>query len=248
MRHMPATPAVHGRTPLIAGAEPTTIAGALAAVCALVLGLTGCTGGSQAHPDLAGLSGPELLEVTADEMAGLETVRLVMTVDSELADLPLTRMEAQVTRDGDAAGAASIEQFGQLLEADFVVVGDDFHFRLLGGWQRLSRGDAAALALDPAVIFDPDRGMPAILRTATDPEITATPDTSAVGMYEVAVAVNADLGRALVPGLPDGLTATLFIDPQRPLLRQVIFHLPEAAGAVRVELSDFDADADIRAP
>jgi hypothetical protein len=50
-----------------------------------------------------------------------------------------------------------------------------------------------------------------------------------------------------VPGVLEGLTATLFIDPQRPLLRQVVFDLV-GGGTVTVELSDFDADADIRAP
>jgi lipoprotein LprG len=242
MRAMPAPPTARRRC------RPATPGGGLAA--ALLLALAGCTGGSEPDPDLAGLSAPELIQVTADEMAELETVRLTVTVDSEQLGLPLRRLEGQVTRGGDAAGTALMEQFGQLLEVEFVVVGDDFYFQLLGAWQHLSRRDAVALALDPAVILDPDRGVADLLRTATEPAIVATPDASASGMYEVAAAVDAERASALVPGVPgvlEGLTATLFIDPQRPLLRQVVFDLV-GGGTVTVELSDFDADADIRAP
>jgi lipoprotein LprG len=240
----PTARAIHPARPARAALLGAALLGAAVSAALLV---AGCTGSRDVQADLTGLSGPELLAVVADEMAELETVRLAATVEAELAGLPVRQVEAQVTRDGDAAGTAQIEQFSQLFEMEFVVVGEDFHYRLVGDWQRLTRAEVGLLYLDLAAVLDPDRGLANLLRTATTAELVATPETSPEQMYEVTAAFDPDSVSELLPGVPDGLTGTLWIDADRPVVRRVRFDLPGLA-PITVELSDFDAPADIRVP
>src|SRR5690606_28699616 len=120
------------------------------AVLLSTLALAACTGDQDPPPDNA----EQVLADAADAMADLRTVRLRVQADTDLAELPVRRVEAQVTRTGDAAGTAQVAQFGRLVEGAFVVVGDDFHSQVLGGWQKGSRAEAAAL-YDPSAILDP---------------------------------------------------------------------------------------------
>src|SRR5690606_8467025 len=98
-----------------------------AALLLLPLGLAACTGdeGGRTPDDAA-----QVLADAGDAMADLQTVRLRVEAGTDLAELPVRQVEAQVTRTGDAAGTAHVEQFGQLLEVAFVVVGDDFHYQV----------------------------------------------------------------------------------------------------------------------
>ena len=48
-----------------------------------------------------------MLPAAADEMAGVETTRMVVETDAGLTELSLRRVEGTLTRSGDAEGAAS---------------------------------------------------------------------------------------------------------------------------------------------
>lgn len=214
----------------------------LAAGCALALALTAC---QDEATDLSGLSADELLAVAADEMAEVETVRVRMDSDANVGELPVRQVDGQVTGSGDAEGSAQVEQFGQLMELDFVVVGDAFHYRLLGGWQQVPRADAESL-YDPSAILDPERGVAQLLRTAGDAALDGTEELDGVDTYRVTATLDLAAAAALLPGAPDGLTGTLWIGADRRL-HQAVLALPDG-GTATVRLSDFDAPADISAP
>lgn len=218
----------------------------LAAVLA-VLTVGGCTRGGQAPVDGPLPDAAQLLEASAQEMAGVQTARLSIEADAEVADLAVRRVDGVVTRSGEAEGTAQVEQFGVLAEADFVVVAGTFHFRLVGGWQQVPLDSADAL-YDPSAILDPDRGVAALLRTATDAQTGGQDSLDGVDTYQVTAAFDAAVLDPLLPGIGDGVTGTLWLGSDRPVLHQARFEVPDGAGTVTVTLSDFDAPVDISAP
>ncbi|MFS8523170.1 MAG: LppX_LprAFG lipoprotein [Micromonosporaceae bacterium] len=220
--------------------SPRTAAAAVLLVS--TLWLTSCTG-DQDLPDDA----DQVLAGAVDAMADLRTVRLRVQADTDVAELPVRRVEAQVTRTGDAAGTAQVEQFGQLVEVTFVVVGDAFHYQVLGGWQKGSRAEAAAL-YDPSAILDPDRGVAHLLRTLTDARVEGEDEVAGVRTWRVTGGLAREAVATLLPGAPEGVTGTLWIGVERPLLHRVRVELPDGAGPVTVDLFDHDAPADIREP
>lgn len=216
----------------------------LAAVAVLLV--TACTGGSGDDADLP--AGQPLLASAADEMAGVETVGIRMEADTSMADLAMYRaVDGVLTRAGDAQGTVELEQAGQLVEVEFVAVDDTFYYRLFGGWSEMPLAEAGTL-YDPSTILDPDRGLAHLLRTATDPEVRGEEG----GRYEVAATFTGEAVSALLPAaVPGDVQGTVWIGTDRPLLHRGEFPLPgeEAeTGTVIVELSDFDAPAQISAP
>jgi lipoprotein LprG len=234
------------------GTRRTTVVLAAGAVTALAAGtaMTGCTGDGAAD-QLAGRSASELLAAAAEEMAAVGTVRLRVDVEAAAgaagtATVPVRDVDGHVTAAGDAQGTARVEQFGQLVELEFVVTGDDFHYRLLGSWQQVPRAEAASL-YDPSVILDPDRGVANLLRTATEADLDGTERIGGVDTVRVTATVDQEAAAALLPGAPEGLTATMWVGTDRILLHQVVFSAPEF-GTATVRLSDHDVPVDIRAP
>lgn len=217
-----------------------TAVSCLAVVAVLAAGCTGERGDEEAPPDAEAL-----LASAADEMAQVDTVRLHIGADTALADLPVREADAVVTRAGDAQGSAQIEQFGQVLELEFVLAGDTFYYQLIGPWLELPR-EKAAEYYDPTAILDPERGVAHLLRNADQAEVRGTGDAGGVDAYEVGASFAAADLAALLPGVPEQVDGTLWIGQERPLLHRAEFSLP--GGTVTVELSDFDAPVEIRAP
>lgn len=193
-------------------------------------------------PDGAGL-----LSAAADEMAGVETVAMLLESDTELAGLPVRQVDGVITRAGDAEGTALVEQLGQQLELQFVVVDETFHYQLLGSWQELPLADAAQF-YDPSAVLDPERGVSQLLRTATEPAVERRDGDR----YEVSATFDAAALAVLLPGTTEDTRGTVWIGVDRPLLHQARFPVPAASGGepgmVNVALSRFDEPVTIVAP
>ena len=224
------------RRSIITAVTSLAVAAALAA---------GCTGERDNGDDAPLPDADTLLTSAADEMAGVETVRLRISADTEVADLPVREADAVVTRSGDAEGSAQIEQLGQVLELNFVMAGDTFYYQLIGPWLELSR-DEAAQYYDPSAILDPERGVASLLRNAEQAEVRGTGSVGDTDTYEVAASFAAADLAVLLPGVPERVDGTVWIGQERPLLHRAAFALD--GGTVTVELSDFDAPVQISAP
>jgi lipoprotein LprG len=202
----------------------------------------GRDGGDDDLPDGAGL-----LAAAADEMAGVETVAMLLETDTDLGGLPVRQVDGVVTQAGDAEGTARVEQFGQELELRFVVVDEIFHYQLLGNWQQLPLADAAEF-YDPSAILDPDRGVAQLLRTATDPRVERRDGDR----YEVTATFGAASLAVLLPGTTADTRGTVWIGVDRPLLHQARFPAPAPqggeSGTVDVALSNFDEPVTVVAP
>lgn len=226
---------------------PRPVRRTIAALLLVLSAAVGCGRGGGGDGDLP--AAEELLAAAADEMAGVQSTRVVVETDADLSGLSVRRVEGVLTRSGEAEGTAQIEQLGALMEVSFVLVGDTFHYKLIGGWQQLPLSQAATL-YDPSAILDAERGVPHLLRTATDGEVEARETVSGVDTYRVSATLSSGALGALLPGVGESVPGTLWIGVDRPLLHRAEVTLTGAAGAgtATVTLADFDAPVEISAP
>lgn len=229
------------RMPIRRPAFATAVA--LAAVTGL-LAAAGCSG-DRDDGDLP--DGAELLQAAADEMAEVETVAFRLEAEAGVAGLPVREVEGVLTQAGEAEGTAVVEQLGQVLEVDFVVLDDTFHFQLFGGWQELPLAEATDVYA-PTSVLDPDRGVANLLRTASDPTVERRDGD----LYEVTADLNRQALAGLVPDPAGGTRGTVWIGVDRPLLHRVELPVPAEGegetGTLSVSLSGFDQPVEISAP
>jgi len=213
-------------------------------VLLITLLLAGCSGGGDGGEDLP--AGADLLTRSAEAMAAVTTARFSLGVEGTLAGFPVQGAQAQLTREGDAAGTVTLEQGGQVNELQFVLTGGSLYLQgPTGGFQKLPAALAGSV-YDPSVILDPQRGIPALLRAGTAATTEAREQVGGVDAYRVRATFPAAALGGLVPGAVADTTGQVWIGVDGSRLVQARFPLPEATATVR--LSDFDAPADITPP
>ena len=138
-----------------------------ALIGSLVLALVaGCTssGGAGAQPD-----GPDVLAKASAGMKSVTSTHFTIKVDGELPDVTVKDAEGDLNAAGESQGRAKVEQFGQLIEVDYVLVGQDLYFKgPTGGFTKLPAA-LAGQVYDPTAILDPDKGVPACWPTRATP-------------------------------------------------------------------------------
>lgn len=226
------------------------LSGVLAGV---LLALAGCTSGSGGDPEPAATSTAppptpaELLEDSAAAMESVQTAHFTIEVSGDLPELILNKGEGDLTAAGDAQGSATIKQFGQLVEVEFVLVGGELHLKAgTGGFAQVP----AALAgnvYDPSVILDPTSGVSAVLRGVQSP-VDAGSDGN---VRKVSGTVPQAVAAGLVPGITTDVDGVFGIDTTNDRLVDATFGLTGADGqpaTVAVTLSDLDAPVTVTAP
>lgn len=221
------------------------------ALLAVLAALASCTksGSKQTGADLP--DGAALVRESATAMSQIKTAKFLITADGAISGLSLRRAEGTLTKEGDAKGAAQIEQGGQNLDLTFVIVGDKIYLKgPTGGYQALPLR-LAATVYDPSAILDPDRGIAKVLSTATDAKTEAAEAVDGKDAWRVAITANgADLS-TIIPGVSAGTPGKVWIDSADKRLHKAVFTLPAdggATGTVTVSFTEFDAPATISAP
>jgi lipoprotein LprG len=221
---------------------------ALALVTTTALGLAVLAGCGGDDGDLP--AGEALVKSAATEMRSVKTARFVITTDGTVDRLGLSGADAVVTGDGDAKGTATLDDAGSSTELTFVVVGETLHLKgLTGDWQRVPLALAASV-YDPSKILDPDRGVAHVLATASGAKTESTETVAGTRTYKVTATLDATALAAIVPGVDENVTGTLWIGADRPLLHRASFRVPGdgGGGTATVTLSEFDAQVTISAP
>jgi lipoprotein LprG len=184
-------------------------------------------------------------------MGAVNSAHVTIDAEGQVGDLPLRSAEGDLTRDGDAKGSIKLAVLSALLEVEFVVVGEDYYIKgLSGGWQKQSAADVATY-YDPSAILDPDRGIAKILSSATDPKTEAADSANGVDTYRVAVKLDNVEVAAVVPGVPPGVTGTLWFERTSKRLVKAVLKVPAATGepgTVTINLTDLDKPVTISAP
>lgn len=227
---------------------PAAVALLAGTLAATALGLVGCTHRAPLP------SASRLLGDSSRAMARVATVHFVLQVSGPLGGfLPIRRAEGDLTRGGDAAATALIEQSGNLVEYHLVVVRRTFYLQgATGGFQTLPAPIAAAF-YDPSRLLDPSSGIPNMLRTATSARTVASGSVNGVAAYEVDARVGTGVFEHLLP-LPATVPAQLWIAAGSARLLRAILSLSttgsggSGATELTLTLSRFDAPVAIRPP
>src|SRR5258706_7038161 len=132
---------------------------ALIAFLAPVLFLLGAAACSKDEDPSTLPDGAALVSESAAVMRSVQSAHIVIDVDGAMSSLPIKRAQGDLKRNGDAQGDIQLQQLGQLIQLDFVLLGGDAYLKFpTGGWQK-SAGGTSAFPYDPSAILDPDRGV-----------------------------------------------------------------------------------------
>lgn len=192
-------------------------------------------------------SAAELLTSATTAMKTVSTAHFSLSVTGTLPDLIVQNGEGDLTSTGSAQGTAAIRQFGQLVEVEFVVVDKALYLKAgTGGFTEVPAALAGQI-YDPTAILDPERGVAAVLASATG--LSAV--TSADGSYTVSGTVPEKVAASLTPGITSDVAGTFVIDAATSRTSSVAFATTGSDGlpaTVTLELADFDKELAITVP
>lgn len=216
----------------------------LAAVTAVAAACTGQDSGGGPGEQLP--DARQLLRQSSQAMAQVDSARFAVDVQGTVEGTSLTHAEGQLTREGDAQGTARLALGRQTTEIRFVIVDGLLYLQgPTGGFRQLPL-EAANTVYNPSVILDPQRGIPALLRSATAARTEARERVNGVDAYRVSATLPGDRLAFLVPGTTQNLTGQLWIAAERSRLVQARVPLP--GGTTTMRLSEFDAPVEIISP
>jgi lipoprotein LprG len=188
----------------------------------------------------------------AAAMAQVQTVAVDVAVDPALTSIPVRSATGKLTSAGDAIGTATLSQGTSTVEFNFVITQGTLYLKgATGQYQRLPLALAAGI-YDPTALLSPDRGVAALLRTATNATTEAREDVNGVPAYRVRATLDPNLVTGIVPGLTGATTGTVWIDQASSRVLKAQIDVPNPAGGgpvpVTVTLSDFNAPVTVTPP
>src|SRR5450755_456825 len=221
------------------------LAGAFA-LALLVLG--GCSSTTTtATPTAVTPAATDLLADSSSAMSSVTSAGFSLKVEGQLPSVTVQTARGVLTAAGDAKGTATIVQFGQLIEAEFVLVGGELYVKgATGGFAKVPAALAGTL-YDPSAILDPGKGVAKVLASVQNPTITGSDG----GAWLVGGTVPATVIGALVPGISTDVTAVFTVEMTGAQLSAATFTLNGADGTpatVTVELSDLNQPVSISPP
>lgn len=225
-------------------------AGPMAALVVLVITvlLAACTNSTDTSEASATPTDPAAaLAAASAAMAGVASAHFTLNVNGQLPNILVSSAEGDLTREGDARGTATVSQFGQTVEVEFVLADQVLYVKgPTGGFSQIP-GALAGEIYDPSGLLSPDRGVSKVLSSVTDPTLVSADDQSVVvaGNVPQAVAVG------ILPGLSSDVRGTFTLDARTSELTAATFETPGQDGqpaTVDVRLTELDEPLDITAP
>jgi lipoprotein LprG len=215
-------------------------------LAALFLALvTSCSGsGDQQKATLP--DGTALLADAAKAMRGVTTTHFTLEVQGNTSGVQLRSADGQLTREGSAKGTAKVDEGRQLLELQFVIIGQDLYIKPPTGRVQKLPLSFAGTVYDPSAILNPDRGIAAALASGTGATTEAREQVDGVDSYRLQVKFPAQPLGAVVPGLAQDKTSEIWVAAQGSRLVKAQF--PTTYGTGTVHFSDFDAPVEITPP
>jgi lipoprotein LprG len=214
-------------------------------IAALIIALvTSCSGSSGQTANLP--NGVALLGDSAKAMRAVTSTHFAVEVEGNSPGVQLRSAEGQLTRVGSAKGIAKVDEGAQLLELQFVIIGQDLYLRPPTGPVQKLPLSFAGQVYDPSVILNPDRGIAAALASGTGSTTETREQVDGVDTYQLQVKFPAQPLGSLVPQLAQDKTSDIWVAAQGSRLIKAKF--PTTYGSATVHFSDFDAPVDITPP
>ncbi|MCG5212523.1 LppX_LprAFG lipoprotein [Streptosporangium soli] len=223
--------------------------GVLVQIVAAAFLVAACTGGAGGAGGAALPAGADLLKKSAAAMGAVKSAGFAIETEGK-PPVPLRKADGRLTSKGDGDGTIQIDVLGSLQELDFVLLGDTVHFKgPTGGFQKMTRAELAAI-YDPSAILSADKGVPALLTSATGPVTEAAEKIADLDAYRVAASLSRQALLPLVPGITQGVDAKLWVDKATGRLLKASLPLGtgDSAGTVTVTFHDYDAPVEVTAP
>jgi len=224
-----------------------------ALLLAVTLVLTSCTKDSSSGQSSANLpDATQLLVASAAAMKDVKTAQFTLDIEGKIADLTVQHAEGSLTRAGEAKGTARVEQFGQTVEVQFVIIDKKVYLKgPTGGFQQVPAALAASV-YDPSAILDPDRGVAKLLAGIKDPKTEAKESVGGQDAYRIGFTPAPGALDALIPGIGDKATGKLWLGVDSKRLLKGEFTVPASGsnkgGKVIITFSGYDSPVTIKAP
>ncbi|TCO58741.1 LppX_LprAFG lipoprotein [Actinocrispum wychmicini] len=213
-----------------------------------VLGLVAVAGcSSTSTPDSASLpDGTGLLKDAATASKSFSSAHFTMNVTGQVPGLPISQLDGDLNKAGDAKGHAKLSQFGTLIDVEFVVADKTIYIKgPTGSFQRF--GDASKV-FDTSAILDPDRGVGKLLGTVSAAKTEAAEDVAGAKTYRVTGKVTKEGLTGLVPGIQSDVNVKVWVrqdNPHQPV-KATIEVTP--GNSVDISLSDVDKPVTVTKP
>lgn len=217
----------------------------LALFAALIIAaLTSCSAVEEQRLTLP--DGTRLLADSATAMRTVNTTHVIIDVQGDVPGVQLRSADGLLTRDGSAKGTAKMDFGRQILEVEFVSIGDKRYVRIPpSGFQLWPTA-----VYDPSIILNPDRGIASALASGKEATTEAREQVGGVDSYRLQVNFPAQplspLLSTFVPGPPQDRTGQVWIAAQGSRLMQAQF--PATNGSITVRFSEFDDPVEITPP
>ncbi|HEX8933386.1 MAG TPA: LppX_LprAFG lipoprotein [Pseudonocardiaceae bacterium] len=216
-----------------------------ALIMSLIIALVTACGGSLGKT--ANLpQGTTVLADAAKAMRGVNTTHFAFDVQGDTPGVQLRSADGQLTREGSAKGTAKVDEGRQLLELQFVIIGQDLYLRPpTGPVQKLPLSFAGSV-YDPSVILNPDKGIAAALASGKDVTTEEREQVDGVDTYRLKVTFPAQPMGTLVPGLAVDKASEVWVAVQGSRLIKAQF--PTTTGSVTAHFSEYDVPVQITPP
>ena len=223
-------------------------------LCAALVAVASCTSGSGDTAATSTAQGAQqLLRKSAASMRAVTSVQFTLTVTGDLTAIPVHNATGTLTKAGNAKGNARITELGQLVQVDFVLIGDTFYLKgPTGGYQKLSASLAKSL-FDPTAILDPNRGVAHVLASVRNAQPGGGETVDGVATTKITGTVGKQIASDLVPGIGADVDTTLWLANDAtalPVKAQFVVPTTEgnSGGSVVVDLSNYSQPVTITAP
>ncbi|MGH3692808.1 MAG: LppX_LprAFG lipoprotein [Pseudonocardiaceae bacterium] len=205
-------------------------------------GISGISGQQQDNlPD-----GTQLLTDSAAAMRTVDTTHFTISAQGDIPGVSLRYADGQLTEQGSAKGIARMQQGEKLVEQDFVITGDTLYLRDPAGKYQKLPSSVSGVTYNPAVILNPERGVPAVLSSGKDATTEAREQIAGVDSYRVEATFPRESLSTLVPGVTEDTTGTVWIAAQGSRLVEAQFR--KGDGLISARFSDYDVPVTINAP
>lgn len=227
----------------------TWIVGLFVGIVALAAGCT--SGGSASTANLPAASA--LLTSAGSTTRAVSSVHFSIVVNGTLAGVPIQNADGDLNAQGQARGTAKIALLGQLTQVDFVLVNRTFYIKgPTGGYQKVAASLAGNL-FDPTAILDPNRGIAKVLTQTQGAQTQARESVNGTDCYRITGKVDKGVVAALIPGINQDVTATLWVTADsKNLPVKASFAVPGSGGSqgatVDVTFSNVNQPVIVTAP
>lgn len=179
----------------------TRLLAILAALFTVVTLVAGCSGSSSQDSGKELPDAATLLTQSAETTKGQTSAHLKLTVQGQIAELPVETLEGDLTQSPAVAakGTANIVFFGQRLnDVDFVVSDGDLYAAITAGGSLSNFGPASDI-YDVAAILNPGVGLANVLSNFSNPTADGRETVEGAQTVRITGEVSADAVNKIAP-------------------------------------------------